>query len=166
MSRDLRSLSETATRLRDVGLDLQLLAQTFRLDSPRSLKRLVDRWSDRVTGGEAGEQLAALVAESHFVEAGYLVDAAGRLVAIRHSEAVAAAAATTAEELRRVDLRERLWYRAAVDAGRAVVTPPQRSLLSGEPVLTVAVPRRSADGEFAGVVGFDVNVRNWTEIAG
>lgn len=166
MSRDLRALSETATRLRDVGLDLQLLAQTFRLDSPRSLKRLVDRWSDRLSAGEAGEQLAALVGESRFVEAGYLVDAGGRLVALRLGEAFAAAQAATADELRRLDLRERPWYRAALAVGRAAVTPPQRSLLSGEPVLTVAVPMRRPDGGLAGVVGFDVNVRNWTEISG
>jgi methyl-accepting chemotaxis protein len=166
MSRDLRALSETATRLRSVGLDLQLLAQTFRLDSPRSLKRLVDRWNDRVAAGDPGEQLAALVGESRFVEAGYLVDTGGRLVAMKVGEAFAAAQAATAEDLRRIDMRERPWYRAAVDAGGAVVMPPQQSLLSGEQVLTVAVPRRGDDGELRGVVGFDVNVRNWTEISG
>ena len=164
MSRDLTQLSGTAGRLRDVGLDLQLLAQTFRLDSPRSLKRMVDAWSARLDGADAGEMLGELVGATRFVEAGYLVDAGGRLVAIRLGEAFAASAAATAEELRRLDLRERPWYRAAVDAGRAVVIPPERSLLSGEQVLTVALPRRGADGELSGVVGFDVNLRHWTEI--
>jgi methyl-accepting chemotaxis protein len=164
MSRDLAQLSGTAGRLRDVGLDLQLLAQAFRLDSPRSLKHMVDAWSARLDGADAAEMLGALVEATRFVEAGYVVDAGGRLIAIRLGEAFAASAAATAEELRRVDLRERPWYRAAVDAGRAVVIPPQRSLLSGEQVLTVALPRRGADGQLAGVVGFDVNLRHWTEI--
>lgn len=168
MSRDLEALSSTATRLREVGLDLQLAAQTFRIESPRSLRRRIDAWRDRLAAAGAGGvegALAALVEETGFVEAGYLAGADGRLVAIRFSSAVAelAGAAAAVEELGRLDLRGRPWYRAAVDAGRAVVTPPHRSLLSGEPCLTVALPVAEADGG-SGVLAFDVNVRHWTEI--
>jgi methyl-accepting chemotaxis protein len=164
MSRDLNDLAGTARRLRDVGLDLQLQAQAFRLASPRSLKHQVSQWSERLVEADPAEILGALVASSPFVEAGYLVDAGGRLVAIRLGAEVAGATASATEELRRVDLRERPWYRAAADAGRAVVTPPSRSLLSGDLCLTVAVPRHAPDGTLAGVVGFDINLRHWTEI--
>ena len=169
MSRDLGQLSVTATRLREVGLDLQLQAQTFRLDTPRSLKRLIDRWEEKVVAaGPGGAQaaLGELVAAHGFVESGYLADAEGRLVAISMASSFSAAADAALEELRGVDLRTRPWYRAATEAGRAVVTPPHRSLLSGEPCLMVALPRRGAGGELAGVLGFDVNVRHWTAIPG
>ncbi len=169
MSRDLTQLSSTAGRLREIGLDLQLLAQAFRLDSPRSLKRLVDRWSERLdAAGATGLEgaLGELVASARFVESGYVADPEGRLVSIRVAGNLAAAAADALEELRRVDLRSRRWYRGAVDAGRAIVTPPHRSLLSGEPCVMVAVPRYGAGGELTGVLGLDVNVRHWTEIGG
>ncbi len=164
MSRDLGQLSETASGLREVGLDLQLLAQAFRLDSPRSLKRLIDRWNDRVSAGDSAGALAELVASSRFVEAGYLADAAGRLVSLRVADAFADSTERATEELRRLDLRDRPWFRAAVDAGRSIVTRPHRSLLSGEPCLMVALPRYGTDGSLSGVLGFDVNVGNWTEI--
>jgi methyl-accepting chemotaxis protein len=164
MSRDLAQLSDTASGLREVGLDLQLLAQAFHLDSPRSLKRLIDRWNERVSAGDAAGALDELVAASAFVEAGYLADAGGRLLAIRVADSFSESAERTADDLRRMDLRDRPWFRAAVDAGRSIVTRPHRSLLSGEPCLMVALPRYATDGSLAGVLGFDVNVRNWTEI--
>ncbi|GMU66717.1 MAG: hypothetical protein AMXMBFR36_29910 [Acidobacteriota bacterium] len=168
MSRDLEALSSTATRLREVGLDLQLSAQAFRIESPRSLQRRIDGWRDRIVAAGAGgvdAALAALVEETGFVEAGYLAGADGRLVAIRFARAVAElpGAAAAVEELGRLDLRGRPWFRAAIDAGRAAVTPPHRSLLSDEPCLTVALPVADAAGG-TGVLAFDVNVRHWTEI--
>lgn len=166
MSRDLGDLARTARRLRDVGLDLQLQAQAFRLDSARSLKHRVEEWSRQLAAAaDPVAALAGLVAAAPFVELGYLVDGAGRLVAVQVGAAYAEEAAATTEALRRLDLREREWFRAAADAGRAVVMPPSRSLLSGDLCLTVAVPQMDAgDRAPRAVVGLDVSLRHWTEI--
>ncbi len=167
MSRDLGQLSGTAGRLREVGLDLQLLGQTFRVATPRSLRHLIDQWWRRIEPeGFAGADaaLGELVAAHGFVEAGYLADDAGKLITIRVAAGFADREREAQEALRRVDLRERPWFRAAAEAGRAVVTPPHRSLLSDESCLTVALPIAGEGGVLRGVLGFDVNVRHWTEI--
>jgi len=166
MSRDLGHLSSTAGRLREVGLDLQLLAQTFRTDSPRSLKRLADRWLDRLaslSGEEAMRALGELMAESRFVEAGWVVGADGKLAAIRVAERFRERESAALAELRKLDLRGRPWFRAALESDRAVVIPPHTSLLSNEPCLTVAIGYAPPGGG-RGVLGLDVNVHNWSEI--
>ncbi len=43
------------------------------------------------------------------------------------------------------------------------MTPVYASLLSEEPILTAAAPVFDA-GEFAGVVGFDINIDSWIKI--
>ena len=48
MTGGLKNLSSTADRLNQLGLDIQLLAQSFHLDSPRSLKHLVEDWARRI----------------------------------------------------------------------------------------------------------------------
>jgi len=41
---------------------------------------------------------------------------------------------------------------------------PGESLMTGDPCFTVAAAVRDLDGGMAGMLGFDVNVRNWTRI--
>jgi hypothetical protein len=167
MSRDLAQLTETAGRLRRVGLSLQMLAQSFRLESPRSLKQLAESWRTRLAaaGGERAEALLAeLLAGTPFVEAAYLVDPRGRLEAIRLQAGLAERAGDSLAELRRADLSARPWFRAALESGRATVTPPHPSLLSREACLTVAIPRPGEGGALAGLLGLDVNLRDWAEI--
>src|SRR5690606_41633409 len=105
---------------------------------PRSLRHLIDQWWRRIEPeGFAGADaaLGELVAAHGFVEAGYLADDAGKLITIRVAAGFADREREAQEALRRVDLRERPWFRAAAEAGRAVVTPPHRSLLSDESCL-------------------------------
>jgi hypothetical protein len=164
MSRDLAELAQTARRLREVGLDLQLAAQSFRLDSPRSVKRLVHLWAARVAAAPSAETaLRELVGETPFVEAAYLVDGDGRLAAIAIAEGLGEAAGEV-DRLRGLDFRDRPWFRDAVRAERATLTPPHLSLLSGERCLTAALARRGEDGRAAAVLGIDISVRSWTRI--
>lgn len=170
MSRDLQQLSATSGRLRSIGLDLELLAQTFRLDSPRSLKRLAHSWADRLPDSPEGagwspqELIDELVAAAPFVECGCIVDGRGKVLATQTARELQATSAEALQELRRRNLADRAWFKKAVESGRAVVTPPERSVMSGEPCIMVAVARRNAAGEAIAVVEFDVNVRHWTEI--
>ncbi len=173
MSRDLSQLSATSGRLRGVGLDLQLLAQTFHLDSPRSLKRMVHSWAARVPAsagssaigeGSAQELIDELVGAAPFVECGCIVDPTGKVVATQIARDLRETSAEALQELRRRNLADRPWFRKAMESSRAVVTPPQRSVMSGEPCIMVAIARCDASGKPVAVVQFDVNVRHWTEI--
>ncbi|MEO7794830.1 MAG: methyl-accepting chemotaxis protein [Thermoanaerobaculia bacterium] len=176
MSRDLSQLSSTSARLRSIGLDLELLAQTFRLDSPRSLKRLVHGWAARLPDGGSGaasggagagglqELIDELVDAAAFVECGCIVDSQGKVLATQTSRELREGNGDALQELRRRNLSDRPWFKKAIESSRAVVTPPERSVLSGEPCIMVAVARRDAAGEPIAVVQFDVNVRHWTEI--
>ena len=170
MSRDLSQLSSTSGRLHTIGLDLELLAQTFRLDSPRSLKRLVHVWAARVPdapeapGWAPQEVIDELVGAAPFIECGCLVDARGKVIATQIARELREGAAEALQELRRRNLADRAWFKKAMESSRAVVTPPERSVMSGDPCIMVAVARRNAAGEAVAVVEFDVNVRHWTDI--
>jgi methyl-accepting chemotaxis protein len=170
MSRDLSQLSATSGRLRTIGLDLELLAQTFRLDSPRSLKRLVHEWAARLpvslSGMGAGAQalIDELVGAASFIECGCIVDPGGKVLATQIASDLQDSSAEPLQELRRRNLSDRVWFKKALESSRAVVTPPERSVMSGQPCIMIAVARRDASGKPVAVVEFDVNVRHWTEI--
>jgi len=165
MSRDLAQLAGTARQLHQVGLDLQLAAQTFRLDSPRSVKRLIHDWAGELASSpDPDATLEKLIRATPFVEAGYLADREGRLSAITVAQELIASGAPAIATLRALDLRDRPWYRDAVQSDRSVLTPPHASLLSGDPCLTVALARRAPDGRVVTVLGLDISVRGWTRI--
>ncbi|MBP7588172.1 MAG: hypothetical protein KBA72_09480 [Thermoanaerobaculia bacterium] len=173
MSRDLSQLSATSGRLHSIGLDLELLGQTFRLDSARSLKSHVHNWAGRLPenldGGRAAawnaqELIDELVGGAPFVECGCIVDVRGKVLATQIAHELRAASADALQELRRRNLADRAWFKKALESSRAVVTPPERSVMSGELCIMVAVARRNAAGEAVAVIEFDVNVSHWTEI--
>jgi hypothetical protein len=170
MSRDLSQLSATSGRLRAIGLDLELLAQTFRLDSPRSLKQLVHDWAQRLSDAPGSarrdeqELIDELVGASTFVECGCIVDIQGKVLAAQISGELRDSRGEALQELRRRNLADRPWFKKSLESSRAVVTPPVISVLSGEPCIMVAVARRDASGEPLAVFQLDVNVRHWTEI--
>ncbi|HEY8021342.1 MAG TPA: methyl-accepting chemotaxis protein [Thermoanaerobaculia bacterium] len=168
MTGGLKQLSSTADRLNRLGLTIQLLAQSFQLDSPRSLKHLVEAWAEelaRVTDPEAmTQQLDERVQATTYVEVAYVVDLRGYTVAwTRHRQAAGAGLAGV-ERAREVDMRQRPWYRGVERSGRSILTPPYRSFQSAEICFTAAAPMRDAKGDFAGVLGIDVNVVGWTRI--
>jgi methyl-accepting chemotaxis protein len=165
MSRDLQELSDNAKRLRRVGVTTQLLAQTFHLDSPRSLKHVAERWLDRLRALPAAEldaALAELVRESPYAQCGFFADADGRGVAIWLRDEVNAP--PHRDDARRIDVRERPWFRVLVRERRTVVSEPHVSLAGGESCFTVAAPRIDPDGALTGAVAIDVSVSGWTRI--
>ncbi|HEY2738011.1 MAG TPA: methyl-accepting chemotaxis protein, partial [Thermoanaerobaculia bacterium] len=169
MTGGLKNLSTTADRLNSLGLTIQLLAQSFHLDSPRSLKHLVEEWAQRLqkaTGAtELESMLDDLVQGAPFIEMAYFVDTTGYTVAIcTNKAAVASGRASVPGNLREIDMTRRPWYRAVSREKRAALTPPYESLNVGEMVFTVASPLLSREGQFAGVIGVDINVTGWTRI--
>jgi methyl-accepting chemotaxis protein len=163
MSRDLDKLGTTARRLHRVGLNLQVGAQAYRLDSPRSIRQLTHVWAERLAAAsDPKTELAVLLAAAPFVEAAYVADPRGRLIAIQTR--VESDRALGTDELAALDLSDRPWLREALATPYAVLEPPHRSLLTGGLCMTAALARRDANGAPVAIVGIDVSVHDWTRI--
>jgi len=168
MADSLRHFSDTADRLNHLGLGIQMLAQSFHLDSPHSLKHMAERWAGlvkrRLGSWEAIERLLnELVVEQPYVECLYFYD--GRLgqVALTVNRELLGDREVPPTVKEGQGFSDRPWYRAAVQEGRTILTPLFPSLLSGQPIFTTASPVYDG-GRLAGVLGLDVNVDSWTKI--
>jgi len=170
MTGGLKQLSGTADRLNRLGLTIQLLAQSFHLGSPRSLKHLVEDWASQLeqtkSSGDMQRVLDGLIDKTPFIEMAYFVDTSGYTVALSfHQEESAGRKLLGAEGAREIDMTRRPWYRAVARERRTTLTSPYQSIQSGEPCFTVAAPvRRGSQREFAGVLGIDVNINGWMRI--
>ena len=169
MADSLKQFSSTADQLNELGLAIQLVAQSFNLDSPHSLKRLAGKWAAEVRkrfgSWEAIEALLSeLLADNGFVELAYVMDSSGSQLAITVNEQVAGDRELPQKIKNGEGLTERPWFRGVMREGRTIITPVYESLLSGEPCFTVAAPVKSEDETIIGVMGVDVNVDSWTKI--
>ncbi|HEV8581635.1 MAG TPA: methyl-accepting chemotaxis protein [Thermoanaerobaculia bacterium] len=169
MTGGLKNLSSTADRLKTLGLEIQLLAQSFHLDSPRSLKHMVEDWARRLEGmgslPERERALDDLVRDAPFVELGYLMGLDGGTLALsfnqqlldEHQRALAA-------KVRDTDVRSRPWFKAVARHWRTTLIPPYESMQNSEACFTVCTPLHNGDGSVAAVLGIDINVTGWTRI--
>jgi methyl-accepting chemotaxis protein len=168
MTGGLKQLSGTADRLGRLGLTIQLLAQSFHLDSPRSLKHLAEGWAaqiNEVADVPAKEQrLEELLQQVPFVEMAYFVDSTGATAILCFQGRVPEPLRARAARAREADLRHRPWYRGVLRQGRTVLIPPYLSIPTGEACLTAATPLRAVNGELLGVLGLDVNINGWMRI--
>ena len=168
MADGLKQFSDTAERLNRLGLAIQMLAQSFHLESPHSLKHLAETWALQVRrrfgNWDAIERLLGeLVEQQPYVECLYFFDGKAGQVALRVNRQLIGdrevPLAVTAGE----GFGDRPWYKAAVREGRTVLTPLFDSLISGQPIFTAATPLYDG-GQLTGVLGLDVNVDSWTKI--
>jgi methyl-accepting chemotaxis protein len=169
MTGGLKNLSTTADRLNSLGLTIQLLAQSFHLDSPRSLKHLVEEWAQRLQKASGATELESvldqMVQGAPFIEMAYFVDTTGYTVALcTNKNAAMGGRASAPVNLREIDMTRRPWYRAVSREKRAALTPTYESLSAGDLVFTVAAPMLNREGQFSGVLGVDINVTGWTRI--
>ncbi len=165
----LKQFTGAADRLNQVALTIQLLTQSFRIDSSHSLKHRAVAWSGRLADAagslEAVEGvLHELLEDSPWVELLYLVDEHGVMAAfaLNHDLVPDGEAGRTVTVGQ--DYSDRPWFLAVARDRRTVVTPLYESLLTGERCFTLATPVEGPGGRVAGVLGADVNVRNWTRI--
>jgi methyl-accepting chemotaxis protein len=168
MAEGLRHFSGTADRLNHLALSIQLLTQSFHLDSPHSLKHVAGAWTEKLAYGAGhwdalATQLEETVAASPFVELAYVVDPRGAMVALAAGATGGSRASAAGVEVG-ASFADRPWFQAVLRDGRTILTPLYDSLLTGEKCFTVAAPIRDAAGSLAGVLGFDVNVSSWTRI--
>jgi len=165
----LNRYTDAADRLNQLALSIQLLTQSFRIDSQHSLRHQLLKWTialqDYSGNLEAVEGLLEdLIEECPYLELAYLVDLSGAMV-------------TYALNRERVGNRElpgtvavgqsyadRPWFQAVTRDGRSAVTPAYTSLLTGDPCFTIAVAVHDYHESMIGTLGVDVNLNNWTKI--
>jgi methyl-accepting chemotaxis protein len=169
MTGGLKNLSSTADRLNSLGLTIQLLAQSFRLDSPRSLKHLVEDWARKLEAVdgmiEKERVLDDLVHKAPFVELGYLATLSGSTPVLSFNrELLDERQLALAARVRESDIRQRPWFKAASRNWRTTLIPPYESMQDSEACFTVCTPVRDGSGEVTGVLGIDINVTGWTRI--
>jgi methyl-accepting chemotaxis protein len=168
MADGLKHFSETADRLNKLGLVIQMLAQSFHLDSPHSLKHMAEVWAQevrrRLGNWEAIERLLDdFVQRTSYVECLYFFDGhAGQTALVVNRQILGDREVPPA--VRAGDgFADRVWYKSAVDERHTVLTPLFKSLLSDQPIFTAATPIY-VDHQLMGVLGLDVNVDHWTKI--
>jgi methyl-accepting chemotaxis protein len=184
MTGGLKNLSSTADRLNQLGLDIQLLAQSFHLDSPRSLKHLVEDWARKIeplpTLPEQEHTLEELVRNAPFVELGYLMGLDGSTLALCFNrDLLDERQRSLAAKVRETDVRQRPWFKSVSRHWRTTLIPPYESIQNSEACFTVCTPiygpGGAADGggvhgvhdgagNIVAVLGIDINVTGWTRI--
>ena len=165
----LRQFSHTADRLNRLGLEMQLLAQSFHVESPHSLKHTVERWAQEVARSlhqwaSLERLIEELAQERPFVECLYFIDGRDGHTALAVNRRLLGDREVPAAVRAGEGFTDRPWYRAATEAGRTIITPLFDSLLTGAPIFTAATPLHDGGGRLLGVLGLDVNVENWTKI--
>jgi antitoxin component HigA of HigAB toxin-antitoxin module len=169
MTGGLKNLSSTADRLNTLGLEIQLLAQSFHLASPRSLKHLVEDWARRLEAApseeEKGRALDELVSTAPFVELGYVsrLDGTTPLLSF-NKDLLNERQRALANKVHETDVRTRPWFKSVSRHWRTTLIPPYESMQSSEACFTVCTPVRDASGTITAVLGIDINVTGWTRI--
>ena len=158
-----------AERLNQLALSIQLLTQSFRIDSEHSLKHLLARWTDRLRNYSGnleavGGVLEDLLEECPYLELAYLVDLSGSMISFAANRDLVGDREHPGGAAVGQNYADRPWFQALSRDGRAAVTPIYESLLTDDPCFTIAMAVRDADDEMVGTLGVDVNLLNWTKI--
>lgn len=168
MAEGLKGFSGTADRLSQLALSVQLLTQSFHLDSPKSVKHIANVLAETL-GAEAGHWEALDVTftqalkQNPFLENAFLADPEGNLVAFTPNPELKVKDASTVPVVGQ-NLSERPWFQAVMRDQRTTLTSVYVSLLTGERCFTVSAPVRDPKGNLVGVLGLDVNANSWTKI--
>ncbi len=169
MADGLGQFTGAAEQLNQLGLAIQLLTQSFRLDSAHSLKQHSVSWARRLSDATASpkaleRRLAELVSDHPYVELAYLVDPDGTMMASAINSTLALEDGRPAAVEIGQSFTDRPWFQSVRREHRTVLTPVYESLLTGDTCFTVATPVFDSDGALFGMFGMDVNVSNWTRI--
>jgi methyl-accepting chemotaxis protein len=158
-----------ADRLNQLALSIQLLTQSFRIDSEHSLKHHLARWTDRLSDFSGnleavGGVLEDVLEECPYLELAYLVDLGGSMLAFSANRDLVGEREHPGSAAVGQNYADRPWFQAVARDRRAAVTPIYDSLLTGDRCFTIAVAVRNSAAEMVGTLGVDVNLLNWTKI--
>ena len=168
MAEGLSQFTGAADRLDSVALSIQLLTQSFRIDSEHSLMHEIASWTPRMGDvahnlEAADGRLRALLDRCPYAELVYLVDHEGTMVAYSVNRDLVDSGEDAAVRVGQ-SYADRPWFLGVTREGRTTVTPLYRSLLTGARCFTIAAPVRDRRDVMVGTLGMDINVRNWTRI--
>lgn len=168
MADSLKHFTSTADRLNHLGLGIQMVAQSYHLDSAHSLKHVAETWADEIRQRLGSWEAIELVLEDMsqrrpFLECVYFYDERGGQNALVVNQQLVGPVEVRASIKSGEGFSERPWYRAAVLDGRAIVTPLFSSLLTGQSIFTAACPVYD-NGQLRGVLGLDINADSWAKI--
>ncbi len=164
-----RQFTSSAERLSGLALSIQLLTQSFRIDSVHSLKHQALGWSDRLRDSTANLEviegtLADVVRGFPYIEFAYLVDTSGTMVAYEVNREVVEDHRLKGTVSVGQAYADRPWFQAVSRDHRTTVTPTYVSLLTDDRCFTIAAAVRNRSGAMIGILGIDVNVQSWTSI--
>jgi len=156
-------------RLNQLALSIQLLTQSFRIDSHHSLKHQLAKWIKRLrdyTGNlEAVEGLLEELSDDcPYLELIYLVDLSGTMVSFVVNRELVGDRELPGGIAVGQAYTDRPWFQAVSREERSAVTSIYDSLLTGDPCFTIAVAIHDRADEMVGALGVDVNLFNWTSI--
>jgi methyl-accepting chemotaxis protein len=165
----LAQYTDAAEKLNQLALSIQLLTQSFRIDSEHSLKNHLAAWTDRLSDYSGNLEavegvLEDLLEECPYLELVYLVDLTGSMISFVVNRELIGEGEHPGSTAVGQNYSDRPWFQAVARDRRSVVTPIYESLLTGDQCFTIAVAVKNADGEMVGTVGVDVNLLNWTRI--
>ena len=169
MADGLDRFTGAAEQLDELALSIQLLTQSFRLDSTHSLKHRAASWARKLVDHMANPEavdilLEELLEECPYLELAYLVDREGTMISFAVNPGIRPAGSTQGPVEVGQSYANRPWHQAVRRERRTVVTPTYESLLTRENCFTVAAAVVGRDGEVRGTFGMDVNASNWTRI--
>jgi methyl-accepting chemotaxis protein len=158
-----------ANRLNQLALSIQLLTQSFHIDSEHSLKHHLAAWTDRLSNYSGNLEavegvLGDLLEECSYLEIVYLVDLGGSMVSFAVNRELIGSREHPGSAVVGQNYSDRPWFQAVARDRRSAVTPIYDSLLTGDPCFTIAVAVKNSDSEMIGTLGVDVNLLNWTKI--
>ncbi len=164
-----RQFTSAAERLGDLALSIQLLTQSFRIESVHSLRHQITSWSERLKDSTVNLEvvegvLADVVRGYPYIELAYLVDTEGSMVAFEINRSLVGDERRTGTVAVGQMFADRPWFQAVNREQRSTVTPTYVSLLTDERCFSIAAAVRNRRGGVIGTLGVDVNVRSWTRI--
>jgi methyl-accepting chemotaxis protein len=169
MADGLKQFTGTADRLNQLALSIQLLTQSFRIDSPHSLKHMAIGWAHKLTDFTSNLEavegcLHEIIRACPFLEFVFLADHRGIMVAFVVNRDLVGERELPGSIGVGQSYAERPWFQAVVREERTALTPLYESLLTGDQYFSMAATIKDPHGKLAGMIGLDVNVRNWTRI--
>lgn len=163
---ELKKSSGELEKLNSLALNLQLLTQHAVIDSPLSLGYKISRIaeSQEIRSLEKRllqQSLQKVLDENQFLEFIYIADAEGKLITwnIQRLD-------EHAGEVLKIgmDCTARPWFANAVNSRRPYISEVYKSLVSQEDCFSVSVGIFDEENVFVGVVGMDINSREWNKI--
>ncbi len=169
MADGLEHYTGVAHKLNNLALSIQLLSQSFRIASVHSLKHqameMARAISSVVRNPEALEgSLREAFDRFPYLELAYLTDPAGGMLAFAVNRELVGSVDNEAGVKVGQVYSDRPWFKAVGADNPCAVTPLYESILTGDHCFSVVAVVRDQHDKQLGVLGIDVNVRNWARI--